>query len=49
MVNKIITLLGAIGQLLVALMAVRDALNLANSVEEQEIDYENPLEADIDE
>lgn len=44
MINKIITILGAIGQLMIALMAVRDALNLANSVEEVELDYDDEIE-----
>ena len=30
--------------MLIALMAVRDALNLANSVEEVELDYDNEIE-----
>ena len=41
MINKIITILGAIGQLLIALMAVRDAIHLADSVEEVEVDYDD--------
>lgn len=48
--NKIITILGAIGQLLIALMAVREAIHLADSVDYVEDDSDDDYDdSDVEE